>query len=186
LIPGDPTEASTWQNIAPDIAMAARARLNELHRSTRNKFQKRAYDQVLDRLRPPIDRAFRTSPDAADPLKLADRYLAASADRIDSTVMKTIRRRLENYPSGVLGMVTGRTNHVDNLLELKRFFLSKEAEKELASKGLTESTGIGLKEYNDAILQPLRHSVLSEAFDPESGQLLGSKLANVLDRYDSQ
>lgn len=187
LFPGTPNHPSkaNWDALTPDTALMIRQRLNKFWRKEKDPYQKRVYDQILKRIRPALHKSFEdTSPEAGRALKLADDYMGKTADRLNTELMKKFKRKLFEKPSTILESIAGPGgSHLDNLIALEKFFLGGAHEGVEKAMG-RPATGLTREMWEEGVLEPIRHSIITEAYDKEAKRITGASLADALDKYD--
>lgn len=177
---------ASFDAVGADAALAMRTRLNQainaLKKNPKNAYKVKIFTEVRDMIRDSMyDSARIYSDQAYDAIKLADDYTGSVGEAFNKKMFQALKTRLDSAPEGVIGAIATEGKHLSNLQAMEDYFIRKTVPGVSEAAGRAESV-LGREMFEKTVIEPLRHSILSEAV--KNGQLLGPELKKILGRYD--
>jgi len=166
-------------DIPLEWAVEIKKRLNALSKGNIEPAIKNMLNEAHKAIKPNILKTLDQIPAAKDAYILAESYAGATAERLRNKVMGAMGKKLKDFPSAILNTFrTATPVKMDRLIALENLFTKGDFPGVKGASGLTKEM------FEESVLQPIRHSVLSTAFNKETQSFSGKKLANALDRLE--
>lgn len=171
LLPSLEDDAA-WKAIDVSDIDEALKRANKFARQVTHRGERATLKYVASQFKKHLDKSLKQVPGAKEARTKADAFFASKEVALYNKTVTGIRKAIENKPEVVRDLFKGRGGY-------STLMRTKEA---LRFSSKTAGTAPQFDSWwKDHFIKPLRHSILSESVERETGNLSGAKLAKALD-----